>query len=108
MASRRGPAYWVGLCGGWLLVVGWLAMLALNAAPYLQGAAPPPLGDLLTHLVTPPGLPLPPDLAALAGWALAAVALVAAVILARADHLPAARQTASQATARAASRKVTG
>lgn len=88
MASRRGPAYWVGLCVGWLLVAGWVALVALNAAPFLRGAAPPPLSELLTQLVTPPGLPLPPDLASLAGWTLAAVALAAGVVLAALTFSP--------------------
>jgi tetratricopeptide (TPR) repeat protein len=75
VGSRRGPAYWVGLCVGWLLVGIWQAMVWLNALPYVYGAATPSLGELLTRLVTPPGLPLAPELAALVGWALAAVML---------------------------------
>ena len=93
MASRRGGEFWLGVVLGIALVAGWLVMLAYNAMPYLQGGAaqPPPL-TLLTQLVTPPALSsvIAPDLATLAGWALAvvivAMAVTIVVIAARGPH----------------------
>jgi hypothetical protein len=40
MAARRGLDFWAAMLLGLALLAGWLAMLALNAMPYLQGGAP--------------------------------------------------------------------
>ncbi len=79
-ARPRGASLWRAL--GWIGIILWLAMLAVNAAPYLSGRPWPAASDLLPRLLTPPAaLGLPPDLAAQAMPFITALAVFLLVLV---------------------------
>ncbi|HEX8732946.1 MAG TPA: TIR domain-containing protein, partial [Ktedonobacterales bacterium] len=84
-ATGRGRprSAWVWLGLGWLGVLAWLAMLAVNAAPYLGGRQWPPASVLLPRLLAPPAaLGLPAALAAQATPLLTALAIFLIIVVA--------------------------